>query len=253
MISFDFVLFLFIGLVIFIRYFIYLHFKCYPFSRLPPPAAPIRTPPPPASMRVCHDPLTHPASDTSIPLHWGIEPSQDQGSLFPSMPYKAILCYIYGWRHGSLYVYSLAGVLASRISGWLILFFFLWGCKPLQLLQSFPISPISPMVGCKFLPLYSSGSGRASWETATSGSSQHALLGIHSSVWVWWLYMGWIPRWGSLSMAFPSVSAPHFVTVFLPMSILFPLLRRTEVSTLWSSFFLSFMFSVNCILDILSF
>uniref|UniRef100_A0A0V1KHN4 Uncharacterized protein n=1 Tax=Trichinella nativa TaxID=6335 RepID=A0A0V1KHN4_9BILA len=25
--------------------------------------------------------------------------------------------------------------------------------------------------------------------------------------------MGWIPRWGSLWMAFPSVSAPHFVSV----------------------------------------
>ena len=31
------------------------------------------------------------------------------------------------------------------------------------------------------------------------------------------------------------------------------LLRRTKVSTLWSSFFLSFMFSVNCILVIWSF
>jgi hypothetical protein len=49
---------------------------------------------------------------------------------------------------------------------------------------------------------------------------------------------------------FPSVSAPHFVSP--PMGILFPLLRRTEVSILWSSFFLSFMWSVNCILGILS-
>jgi hypothetical protein len=29
------------------------------------------------------------------------------------------------------------------------------------------------------------------------------------------------------------------------MSILFPLLRRTEVSTRWSSFFLSFIWSVH--------
>jgi hypothetical protein len=35
--------------------------------------------------------------------------------------------------------------------------------------------------------------------------------------------------------------------------ILFHLLRRTEVSTLWSSFFLSFMCFANCILDIPSF
>jgi hypothetical protein len=37
------------------------------------------------------------------------------------------------------------------------------------------------------------------------------------------------------------------------MGILLPLLRRTEVSILWSSFFLSFIWSVNCILGILSF
>lgn len=51
--------------------------------------------------------------------------------------------------------------------------------------------------------------------------------------------MEWIPRWGSLWMAFPSVSAPHFVFVFPPMSILFP--------------FLSLMWSMNCILGIPSF
>jgi hypothetical protein len=32
-----------------------------------------------------------------------------------------------------------------------------------------------------------------------------------------------------------------------------PVLRRNEVSTLWSSFFLSFMYFANCILGILSF
>jgi hypothetical protein len=34
---------------------------------------------------------------------------------------------------------------------------------------------------------------------------------------------------------------------------LFPCLRRNEVSTLWSSFFLSSMCFANCILDILRF
>ena len=38
-----------------------------------------------------------------------------------------------------------------------------------------------------------------------------------------------------------SISAPHFVT--LSMGILFPLLRRIEVSTLWSSLFLRETFS----------
>jgi hypothetical protein len=30
-----------------------------------------------------------------------------------------------------------------------------------------------------------------------SGSCQQALVGLYNSVWVWWLYMGWIPRWGT--------------------------------------------------------
>ena len=60
-------------------------------------------------------------------------------------------------------------------------------------------------------------------------------------------------RWGSLWMAFPSVSAPHFLCISLFMCIVSPLLRRAEVSILWSSFFLSFIWSVNCILGIPSF
>jgi hypothetical protein len=39
-----------------------------------------------------------------------------------------------------------------------------------------------------------------------------------------------IPRWGSLWMVIPSVSASHFVTP--SMDILFPLLRRIEIFTL---------------------
>jgi hypothetical protein len=37
------------------------------------------------------------------------------------------------------------------------------------------------MVGCEHLPLYLSGSGKASQETAISGSCQQALLGICNS------------------------------------------------------------------------
>jgi hypothetical protein len=73
---------------------------------------------------------------------------------------------------------------------------------------------LSPMVGCKHPHLYWSGSSRASQETAVSGSYQQVLLGISNSVWVWYLLMGWIPRWGSLWMTFPSISVPLFVPVF---------------------------------------
>ena len=103
---------------------------------------------------------------------------------------------------------------------------------------------LTPMVGCKHLPLYLSGSGRSSQETDITGSCQQALLGIHNSVWVCCLYMEWIPRWDSLWMPFPSASALHFVSIFAPMSILFHFLR-TEAPTLWSFFLLSFMWSVS--------
>ena len=118
-----------------------------------------------------------------IPLHWGIEPSEDRGPLLPLMPNKAILCYIWGWRHGSLHVYSLVGGLvpgSSGGSGWLIFSSF----------SSFSNSCIgdpmlNPMVGCKHPPLYLSGPGRTSQEIAISSSCRQALLGIHSSVCAW--------------------------------------------------------------------
>ena len=49
---------------------------------------------------------------------------------------------------------------------------------------------------------------------------------------------------------FPSSLPPKFLPLLLPLIILFPLLSRTEASTLWSSFLLSFMWSVSCIMGI---
>jgi hypothetical protein len=120
--------------------------------------------------------------------------------------------------------------------------------------SSFTGDPLfCPMDGCAHPLLYLSDTGRASQETAKSGSCQQALVGIHSRVWFWWLFMGWIPRMGSVWVLFPSVCASHFVSVTPSMGILFPLLRRTKVSTLWSYFFLSFMCFANCVLGILTF
>ena len=55
---------------------------------------------------------------------------------------------------------------------------------------------------------------------------------------------------------FPSPSSPLFLLSLSypqhPVSILFSFLRRTEASTLWSSFFLSFLWSVSCIVGIQS-
>jgi hypothetical protein len=75
-----------------------------------------------------------------IPLQCGFKPSQDQIPLLPLISYKAILCYICGWRHGFLYVYSLIGGLfpgSFGETGWFILLFHWWGWKPLQILGSF--------------------------------------------------------------------------------------------------------------------
>jgi hypothetical protein len=110
-----------------------------------------------------------------------------------------------------------------------------------------------PIDDCEHPLLYLPGTGIASQERATSWSCQQNLFGICNSVWVWLLYMGWIPGWGSLWMVFSSISALNFVSVIPSLGILFPILRRNKVSNLWSSFFLSFICFANCILCILSF
>ena len=103
------------------------------------------------------------------------------------------------------------------------------------------------------LLLYSPGTGIASEEIAISGSCQQNLAGICNCVWVWWLFMRWIPGWSSLCMVLPSISALNFVSVTPSMGILFQILRRNKVSTFLSSFFLRFMSFANCILGSLSF
>jgi hypothetical protein len=54
-------------------------------------------------------------------------------------------------------------------------------------------------------------------------------------------------------MVLPSISALNFVSVTPFMGTLFPILQRHKLSTLWSSFFLSFMCFTTCVLGILSF
>jgi hypothetical protein len=62
-----------------------------------------------------------------------------------------------------------------------------------------------------------------------------------------------IPGWGSLWIVHPFVLPPNFVSVTPFMGILFPILRRNEVSTHWSSLFLIFLCFSNCILAVLCF
>ena len=76
-------------------FFLYfnLHFKCYTLC-LFPLRNPLSSPPSPCFYQGAPPP-THPLLPPcpGMPLHWGIKPSQDQGSLLPLMPNKSILCY----------------------------------------------------------------------------------------------------------------------------------------------------------------
>jgi hypothetical protein len=110
-----------------------------------------------------------------------------------------------------------------------------------------------PIADCEHPLLYLPGTDLGSQETAISGSFQQNHAGICNSVCIWWLIMGWIPGCGGLWMVHPFVSAPNFVSVTSSMGILFPILRRNEVSTHWSSFFFIFLCFANCIMGILSF
>jgi len=158
---------------------------------------------------------------------------------------------------GSLHVCSLVGGLVPRSSGMSG-----WYCcssygvaNPFSSFSPFNNSSIgdpvlSSMVGCKHPPPYLSGSGRASQETALSGSCQHALLGIRNSDWVWWLCIWVDPQVGqSLDGLSFSLYSTLCSTQNAPVSILFPFLRRTEASTIWSSFVLSFMWNFIIILE----
>ena len=117
----DFINFLFS--FFFIRYFLYLHFKCYHLSWFPS-ENPLSPPPSPCSPT---NPL--PLPGPGIPLCWGIEPSQEQRHLLPLMTNQVILCYICSYSHESHDVFSLVGGLVPKSSGQFILLFFLWDCK----------------------------------------------------------------------------------------------------------------------------
>ena len=106
---------------------------------------------------------------------------------------------------------------------------------------------------CEHSLLYLPGTGIASYKTAIPWSLQQNLAGICNSVWIWWLIMGWISRWSSLWIVHPFVLTPNFVSVTPFMAILFPILKRNEVYTCWSSLYLIFLCFANCICGILSF
>jgi hypothetical protein len=83
----------------------------------------------------------------------GIKPSEDQGPLLLLMPDMVIFSYMLCRTHGSLHVYSLVGGLvpeSSVDSISLILLFYLWGCKPFQMLQTLT-TPLGPLYSVRQL------------------------------------------------------------------------------------------------------
>jgi hypothetical protein len=136
-----------------------------------------------------------------IHLHWGIDPSQDQGPFLPLMSNKSIHCYICSWGQGSIHMYSLVGSLvpgSSGVSGWLIFFFYLWVTNPFSSFSSFSNASIGVQWLAVNIHLCICQAVAEPLRRQLSGSCQQAYLGIYNSVWVWCLYMGWIPSWGSL-------------------------------------------------------
>jgi len=168
---------------------------------------------------------------------------------------KAIFWYICSWRHGSVHVNPLDGGLVPGSSGWLTLL--LWGLQ----------TPSAPSILSLTLPMVTPFSTQ--WLAASihfcichalveplrrklcqAPFNMHFLASAVLCGFSGCMYMDWIPMWGRHWMAIPSVSPPNFVSISSPTNIFVPLLRRMEASALCSSFFLSFMCSVDCILDI---
>jgi hypothetical protein len=159
----------------------------FPVTPPQPPPQPTSTSSPLsfASMRMLSHPhtLSHPTTPHLPMLMHQTGPPQDERPALPLMSDKAILWYICIWSHGSLQVHSLVGDLVSESTAWSSqpMLFFLWGCNPLLLLQSFlplphRIPELSLMVGSKHQHWHWSVAGWTSQGPATPGSCQQVPL-----------------------------------------------------------------------------
>jgi hypothetical protein len=217
--------------------------------------------PPPASMRVLSHPPTHTflTPQPHISLHWGMEPSQDQGPLLSLMPNKAILCYICSWSHESLHVYSLVcGSVpgSSGGSGWLILLFLLWVANPFSsfsdLSNSYIKDPIKETCAQSSGWLQTSTSVFFRFWQSLSWDSYIRLLSACTS-WHPQYYLVLVTVFGMDSQVGPLDGLSFSLCFTLSLHICFcvyfvPLSRRTRGTKL--VIFLSFMWSVNYILGI---
>ena len=177
----------------FIRYFLHLHFKCYPESPLYPPPVLLLNPPTPASWP-CHSlvlgytifarPRASPPTRPSFAT-FAARDTRSEGYWLVHIVFPPI-----GLQTPSAFrVLSLASSLGPSVPSnrWL------WAST-------------------SALP----GTGIDSQETTISGTFQQNLAGFCNSVWIWCLFMGWISRWGSLWLCSKLCLCNSFHGYFLP-------------------------------------
>ena len=173
----------------FIRYFMYLYFKCYPLSQFSlqnPLSYPL-----PTCFYESASPQTnlYPPHCLGIPLYWGTKDLYSYDArqccplLYMGLEPKVSLCVPFV---GGLVLVSSGGLV-----GWYYTSFY-GIANPVRSFSPFSSSFIgvpvlSPMLGCEHLPLFLSVSGRASQEIAITGYCQQALVGICNSVCFWCL------------------------------------------------------------------
>jgi hypothetical protein len=171
---------------------------------------------------------------------------------------KAILCYIYRWSH----MYSLVGGLVPGNSRgvWLVDIVVL--PTGLQTLSAPSVLSLTLSLGTPhsvqwlavsiYLCICKALAGPLRKQLYQAPFSKHFLVSTMVSEFgdfIWDESPGATVSGWSLLQSRLCTLYPYL----LPWTILFPLLRRTKASTLWSSYFLSFMWPMNCILGIPSF
>ena len=164
-----------------------------PFSIFPlPKAQRFPTPPPTPCLSTRHIPTSPPPSPFPLlGLLLSLYLTKDHSSNWcPSRPSSA------AFLAGTMYTPWLM-VQSLRVLGCLKSFFFPWGCKPLQLLQTtLQILHWRPQAQSNSWLLVSASVFVGLWQVP-SGGSHGMLLLVHASchsVGVWWLFIGWIPR-----------------------------------------------------------
>jgi hypothetical protein len=159
-----------------LRYFLYLHFKCYPESSLYPPPALLPYPLTPTSwfwrfLVMGNVKFARPRGLSS--QWWLTRPSYSYMQLETWAQEVLVSSYCCSTYRVADPFCSLGTFSSSSIGG--------------------PV--IHPIDDCEHPLLCLPGTGIASLETAISGSFQQNLAGVCNSVWVWWLIIGWIPEW----------------------------------------------------------